>query len=213
MKWLLSKFIFMAAALCLSACTVVSVTSREYVNSIGNEAYDIGWANQYEIYCKDGVYYARVPLQLAPERHPLISVETLSISSEGSHHRFSYPQYGYTGLRGVTIGDVYVKVRLVKLNPRHSIYEEVATLNSDSAPKVLSAADFEGMKPILRLPSMRSGSQYDFSWDYGYSLYENKRSWLHYALYPVQGVCVLLDVSLSIALSPVAFLLYDIGPL
>lgn len=79
----------MAAALCLSACTVVSVTSREYVDSIGNEVYSIGREKQEDIYYKDGAYYARVPLLLAPVHPSLISVETLSISSEGSYHRFS----------------------------------------------------------------------------------------------------------------------------
>lgn len=211
MKWLLAKFILMAAALCLSACTVVSVTSREYVNSIGNEAYDIGRANQYEIYCKDGVYYARVPLQLAPESHPLISVETLSISSEGSHHRFSYPQRRFP--QGRKLGEVYVKVELLKWNPRYAHYEEVFAPNADFAPKVLTSADFAGQRSILRISRMESNCQYDFRWDYGFTLYDNERSWLHYALYPVQGVCLVLDTALSIALSPVAFLLYDLGPL
>ncbi len=202
----------MAAALCLSACTVVSVTSREYVDSIGNEVYSIGREKQEDIYYKDGAYYARVPLLLAPVHPSLISVETLSISSEGSYHRFSYPQHKIP--QGKQVGEVYVKGELRKWNPRYEYYEDVAAPNADSAPKVLTGADFAGLKPVLSIPYMAQGRrQYDFRCDYGYTLYDNERSWLHYALYPVQGVCLVLDISLSIALSPVAFLLYDLGPL
>lgn len=211
MKWLLAKFILMAAALCLSACTVVSVTSREYVNSIGNEVYETGTEKQYEIYLKDGAYYARVPLVLAPIHPSLISVETLSISSEGSLHRFSYPQRRFP--QGRKVGEVYVKVELLKWNPRYAHYEEVVAPNADSAPKVLTSADFAGQRSILRISRMESNCQYNFRWDYGFTLYDNERSWLHYALYPVQGVCLVLDTALSLALSPVAFLLYDLGPL
>lgn len=211
MKWILAKLCVVAVALCLSACTVVSVTSREYVDSIGNEAYSIGWENQREIYYKDGAYYARVPLLLEPVHCSLISVETLSISSEGSYHRFSYPQYRLP--QGKKMGEVYVKVELRKWNPRHAYYEDVAAPNAASAPNVLTDADVAGLNPILRIPCMEDKSPYVFKWDYGFTLYDNERSWLNYSLYPVQGVCLVLDVTLSVALTPIAFLLYDLGPL
>ena len=211
MKWIFGKLALVCTALCLSACTVVSVSSQSFVDSVGVEHYDIGQQDIYEIYRHNGAYYARVPLLIKPATAgSLISVETLSISSEGAYHRFSYPAHQWP--RGQVLGTVYVKVQLRRWNPQYKTYEDVGSPNSETAPPVFNAADLADRKPILRIARTAEGAKYRFDWDYGGKLYEDKRSNLHYALYPVQVVCLLLDASLSIALTPVAILLYDLGP-
>lgn len=213
MKGIFAKLALICTALCLSACTVVSVSTQSYVNSIGVEHYDIeAHEDIYEIYRHNGAYYARVPLVIKPAPGgELISVETLSISSEGSYSRFSYPARQWP--KGQLLGTVYVKVQLRRWNPQFKMYEDVGPSNSETAPVVFNAADLADRKPILRIAQTAEGAKYRFNWDYGGKLYEDKRSNLHYALYPVQAVCLVLDASLSIALTPVAILLYDLGPL
>ncbi len=212
MKGILATLVLVCMLLCLSACTVVSVSTQSYVDSIGVECYDTGRQDIYEIYRHNGVYYARVPLEIKPATAgKLISVETLSISSEGAYSRFSWPEHQWPA--GQLLGTVYVKVQLRRWNPQYRTYEDVGAPNSDTAPAVLTEADFAGSKPILRISSMYNGAKYRLTWDYGGKPYEDKRSTLHYALYPVQAVCLLLDTSLSIALTPIAILLYDLGPM
>lgn len=212
MKGILAELALVCTLLCLSACTVVSVSTQSYVDSIGVECYEAGRQNIYEIYRLNGVYYARVPLVIKPATAgELISVETLSISSEGAYSRFSYPRHQWP--EGQSIGFVYVKVQLRQWNPQYKTYEDVGAPNAETAPAVLTAADFSGSKPILRIPQTAEGAKYLINWDYGGKLYEDKRSTLHYVLYPVQAVCLVLDTSLSLALTPIAILLYDLGPM
>lgn len=212
MNVILAKLALVFTVLCLSACTVVSVSTQSYVDSIGVDHYDIDRQDIYEIYRHNGAYYARAPLVIKPATAgDLISVETLSISSEGAYPRFSWPEPQWP--KGQLLGSVYVKVQLRRWNPQYRSYEDVGAPNAETAPAVLTEADFTGSKPILRISPMDKGAKYRLNWDYGAKPYEDKRSTLHYALYPVQAVCLLLDASLSIALTPIAILLYDLGPL
>lgn len=193
----------------LSSCTVVCFETQSYINSIGNERLQMGKDDiEYSVYEKNNTYYVKIPVVLVPETGYLFSVQ---------EKYAPFPDFGlgwrdvpsHVHKKGEAAG--YAFVRVIPDYWRNTSFYQKFSRNTQEAPNLIFADNFEEDLPILNI----SGYDDDVRWcihnNARYCLMgQNKKTLIHYSLYPLQAAFYVVDLGLTLIVNPSVWILYDL---
>lgn len=193
-------------ALFLSSCVMwVGVSTHSYPDSVQKQVWVLDKkAESYELYCRDGKYYVRLPYYSVPAQPGLLSYEyaDIYVSDVVRVPEASYPDYK----PGMERREIFQQVCFLQMlnlrNPRHVV---IPPLEDASAfpvgSELLSSEAFAGLKPVGKIGKISSLPEVGET---------ASRGWGNYALMPLTGSLFVADAALSAVATVGCYVFYNI---